>query len=271
MAVERLPELQLAVRAIRGVASAVVRWPDPNGPATLAVRFVDGVDRDAVAEEILRTMEAVAGLDRSVLEVRRLDPVDAAGEGAGDDETGNDETGEDAVGTASDEHDATAEGTSDGARPGSGARGRGAAGALPGPGVRGLRPVLRGLVVERADLEATVTVTLVCAERAMRASATGLATQRQTPRTAARAALVALQGFLPPGVRVDLDWLEVARMPGLGRPDLVHVAVLCLSAEGEDTVVGTAVVRGDAGEAAVRATLDALNRRLERPALPLAG
>ncbi len=43
-------------------------------------------------------------------------------------------------------------------------------------------------------------------------------------------------------------------------------AVTCLSRRGEQVLIGSAIVHSDIREAAVRATLDALNRRLEQPA-----
>lgn len=130
--------------------------------------------------------------------------------------------------------------------------------------VRATRPVFSGLSVQRTDLDSTVSVTLGYEGRTATATVEGLATRRAAPRTAASAALTALREFLPRDVRVQLEWLEVAEAATPGRPELVHAAVTCLTNSGEETFVGTAIVRGDLREAAVRATLDALNRRFER-------
>jgi hypothetical protein len=212
--VERLPDLQSAVRALPGVASATVRWPDPHGPARLEVTFAAEADQERTAAAVLAAMADIAGVDPRDLDARP---------------------------------------TSD------------AAPVPPAPlAARAARPVFSGLVVERTDLDSSVTVTLDQDGRTAQAQADGLATQRSTPRTAAAAALMALRELLPDGVRVQLEWLEVVESPAPGRPDLVHAAVTCLTAAGEETHLGTALVRGDVREAAVRATLDALNRRLDR-------
>lgn len=128
----------------------------------------------------------------------------------------------------------------------------------------GGRPVFSGLTVHRTDLDSSVTVTIGYAGRTASATVEGLATRRAAPHTAASAALSALREFLPPHVRVHLEWLEVIESGAPGRPELVHAAVTCLTNAGEETFVGTAIVRGDLREAAVRATLDALNRRFQR-------
>lgn len=131
-------------------------------------------------------------------------------------------------------------------------------------GSRPGRPVFSGLTVNRTDLDSSVTVTLGYAGRTASATVEGLATRRAAPHTAASAALSALREFLPAHVRVHLEWLEVIESAAPGRPELVHAAVTSLTNSGEETFVGTAIVRGDLREAAVRATLDALNRRFQR-------
>jgi hypothetical protein len=128
---------------------------------------------------------------------------------------------------------------------------------------RGGRPVFAGLTVERTDLDSSVTVTLDYQGRTVKASAEGLATRRSSPRTAAAAVLLAMRELLPADVRVQLEWIELVEASGPNRPEIVHSAVSFLSNAGEETFIGTAIVRADLREAAVRATLDALNRRFE--------
>lgn len=64
-----LVELQTAVRQVPGVASAVIRWPDPEGPASLRVEFATGADRDRVTESVMRTMVEVTDVDLSSMRV----------------------------------------------------------------------------------------------------------------------------------------------------------------------------------------------------------
>lgn len=123
------------------------------------------------------------------------------------------------------------------------------------------RPVFEGLALDRQELDAAVTVTLRWQGRQVSGQATGLASSRHAPRTAAEATLAALRELLPPTVRVQLEWLEAAEV-GAPRERLVQAAVTVLTPAEENAHVGSALVRGDVREAAVRATLDAVNRRL---------
>lgn len=215
----KIPDIQTAVRALQGVRQASVRWPDPDGPATLRVEFTDDADRDDVTGSVLSTLEEIAGVDLQSLELPL--PPRPAPEDEGGRRT-----------------------------------------AMEG-GRRTARPVLVGLTVDREDLEASVTVRLSLGGARVVGRADGLATSRTTPRTAAEAVLVALSELLPDTVRLQLDWLEVFEASG-GRPGLVQCLVTCLSPAGEETFVGSALLREDPREAAVRAILHALNRRLQQ-------
>lgn len=207
----KIPDIQAAVRALQGVRQASVRWPEPDGPATLRVVFSDDADRDGVTASVLATLEDVAGVDLQTLEL----PVPPRPAPEGSEER------------------------------------------------RAARPVFVGLTVDREDLEASVTVRLSMGGARVVGRADGLATSRMTPRTAAEAVLVALTELLPHTVRVQLEWLEVTEA-ARGRPGLVQCGITCLSAAGEETYVGSALLREDPREAAVRATLHALNRRLQQ-------
>ena len=133
--------------------------------------------------------------------------------------------------------------------------------ARPGT-ARGSRPVFAGLSVDRGELDTVVEVSLEIDGRRVIGRAEGLATRQATLVTTAAAALTALRELLPNDVRVQLDWLEVTEPGSPGRLPLVQSAVTCLTREGEELYVGSALARGDIREAAVRATLDAINRRL---------
>lgn len=226
----KIPEVQEAVRALQGVARAIVRWPEPHGPATLHIEFADGADREAVAGEVLDLLERIGGVDLQSLSMPvppapdevETPPMPRAWQ----------------VETQPEQHP---NGSEDDTRS---------------------RPVFAGLTVNRSDLDNSVTVQLRVAGRTITGTAEGMATRRATLRTAAAAALLALRQVVPHDFRLQLDWLEVVEGVGPDRPDMVHAAVTCLSGEGEETFLGSAMVRDDLREAAVRATLDALNRRL---------
>lgn len=123
------------------------------------------------------------------------------------------------------------------------------------------RPVFVGLAVDRSELDTAIEVTLEVDGRQVSGRAEGLASYHQSTRTTAAATLMALREVLPPGVRLQLEWLEA--IDGQGhRPTVVHVAVTTLTHAGESVDIGSAFVRGDLRESTVRATLDAVNRRL---------
>lgn len=210
----QLPEVQQSVRALDGVSGAYVRWPDPNGPASLHVQFAEGADRDAVRDQIAAILRDVGGVDLATLEV-----ADHPGDSSGLDESAD-------------------------ARPG--------------------RAAFAGLLVDQNNLDAAVDVTLLLHGRRITGHAEGLATGHALPRTAATATLGALREILPDGFRAELDWLRVVEVDQHDVPAVVQTAVTVLTRNGNEQFVGSAIVRGDVKEAAVRATLSALNRRIER-------
>jgi hypothetical protein len=89
------------------------------------------------------------------------------------------------------------------------------------------------------------------------ATATGSGANRAVVGATARAAESAMGG----SVRLDVEAVD---MLGIGSDRVGVVVVTLLSERGVDRVTGAALVRGDARETLVRATLDALNRRTER-------
>lgn len=125
----------------------------------------------------------------------------------------------------------------------------------------GLRPAFVGLAVDRSELDTAVDVTLEVGGRQITGQARGLASYHHSARTAAQATLAALGEVLPPGVRLELEWVEVHGAQGQ-RPAVVQAAVTILTHAGETVDIGCAFGRGDLRESAVRATLDAVNRRL---------
>lgn len=214
-AVERLPELQAAVRALAGVAWAAVVWPDPHGPATLHVAFEGGADAERVARSVLATMGEVAGvgveglhLQVAVEEPPGREPV---------------------------EH----------------------------------RPLLADVSTDTEGAGGAVSVTL--AQEGRVSTATAGAPGEASLEVAVTATLQALQGLLGRHPRARLDWVAAVQAPSAGQPEVVHVGITVHTSGEPEQHVGAALVRGDRLEAAARATLDALTRRLQRPEPPEQG
>jgi hypothetical protein len=237
----QLPEVQNAIRALDGVSGAFVRWPDPDGPATLHVRFADGVDKATVSDQIAAILSDVGGVDLQTLEQEPSADAPAAPPDVPDplpDAAVQDGGQAPADSAAAAAPDAPAAATA--------ARGR---------------PAFAGILVDQQQLDTVINVTLRHAGRTVTGSAEGLASSQTVAKTAAAATIKALRELLPADVRIELDWLRVADVEERG---VVQSAVTMLSRTGEELFVGSALVRGDVQEAAVRATLCALNRRLER-------
>jgi hypothetical protein len=213
----QLPEVQNAIRALDGVTGAYVRWPDPDGPATLHVRFAEGADKQTVSDRIAAILSEVGGVD-----LQDVQPEAGPSEGS--------------------PREAAAAGRGGAHRPG--------------------RPALAGIAVDQQGLDTAVDVTLRCDGRTVTGSAEGLSSAQTAPRTAAAATVVALREVLTDDVRLDLEWLRVEGEERGGK--VVHAAVTMLSHAGEEVFLGSAWVRGGVEEAAARATLCALNRRLEQ-------
>lgn len=91
--------------------------------------------------------------------------------------------------------------------------------------------------------------------------AEGLNARHHLMRLAAEATLEAVNLAVDPEVRFARE--EVGLVP-FNRRDIALVTVTMLSRGSEETLVGAALVKGDPVEAAVRAALDAVNRRLTR-------
>jgi len=126
------------------------------------------------------------------------------------------------------------------------------------PAERG-RPRLRSVTVERARDVLEVAVTLDCRGRRLRGRASESGPASDVRRLAARATLEALGPVLSDGYRPELVELCRIRIAGL-------LALICAVSgpRGAAPLLGVCRLGPDEGEAAARATLDALNRILGR-------
>jgi hypothetical protein len=92
-------------------------------------------------------------------------------------------------------------------------------------------------------------------------TATGPAAQSARLRLVGEASLRAIEHLLP-GDALALDSIGA---PAIGMKTVLVAVVVATGEAGEEITVGSALSSGDDSETAVRAVLDALNRRIGRP------
>lgn len=142
--------------------------------------------------------------------------------------------------------------------------GAGAAAPPVGPAVPPSRARRRAAIRELVALpdgeDVTVLATLRLADQEVVGRARGLDTRRGRWRTIAEATLGAVNELTDGRLRVEVDHVTV-----LAFPDLAHVtvAVTVIVDRVEERFLGAAMVRDDPDRAVMRASLDAVNRRVE--------
>ena len=124
----------------------------------------------------------------------------------------------------------------------------------------GARPAIARMHLVSSGLDVTASVTLSSGEAQATGEARGAASQTGVHRAVATATLRAVEQLVEGQVRFELDHLEVTPM---GTERTVVIALTLLTGRGAERLTGAAAVREDVRQAVIRATLDALNRRLE--------
>jgi hypothetical protein len=122
----------------------------------------------------------------------------------------------------------------------------------------GPRPALTSITTERRGSDAIVSVTLGIDGSAFSGTADGPASSGHRPRVVAAATLAALTELL--GIEAHVDSSQILEL-GM-REVAVTTLVLEIPRLGQQTVCGSALVRGDAEDAVARSVLAAVNRRL---------
>jgi hypothetical protein len=122
------------------------------------------------------------------------------------------------------------------------------------------RPAISRMHLVSSGLDVTASVTLSSGERTAVGEARGAASQSGVHRAVATATLRAVEELVDGQMRCELDHLEVTPM---GNERTVLVSLTLLTSKGTERLTGAAGVREDVRQAVIRATLDALNRRLE--------
>jgi len=123
------------------------------------------------------------------------------------------------------------------------------------------RPAISRMQLTSSGLEVTATVSLSFRDRSAVGESVGTATQSGVHRAVSAATLRAIEELVGSAARFELEHVEVTLV---GHERTALVALTMVSASGADRLTGSAVVREDVRQAIIRATLDALNRRLDR-------
>ena len=231
--------LVAALKAVQGVVDADVAPAADGGLGTLRLDLAAGVDEAAVANQVSRVLREQFGLgvdaDRvELVEVPDLqvihDEPEAADEPAPEGQVSVEEHVSETPGVP-----------------------------LLEPRLAG-RPSIAKMHLVSAGLDVTASVTLSASGRTATGECRGLASPSGVHRAVAVATLRAVEELVGAVARVELEHLEITPM---GTERTVVVLLTLLTAQGSEHLTGAAAVRDDVRQAVIRATLDALNRRLE--------
>ncbi len=122
------------------------------------------------------------------------------------------------------------------------------------------RILIQRMQLVSAGLGVTTSVSLSWLGTAYVGESSAAATPSSVHRSVATATLRALEEVVGTAARFELEQLEINQ---LGPDRAVVVVVSMLTKLGSERLTGVSVVREDVRQAVIRATLDALNRRLE--------
>lgn len=128
------------------------------------------------------------------------------------------------------------------------------------PPQRSLRPEIVRTDLVTTGLEFSATIVLSSQARAATGDARGALTATGMQRAVAQATLRAVERLARDKARLELEHLDVSLT---GQDRTVIVGLTMVTPRGVERLTGAAIVREDESRAVVRATLDALNRRLE--------
>lgn len=226
MSVTDFREIVAALRDVPGVADADVEPDDDGGMGLLRLGLEAGVDEVAVATSVGRLLRERFGLGVDAERVQIVEDAEISRAGAT---------------TATNVTSSTTELD------------------VPQQRLAG-RPAISRMHLVSSGLDVTATVSLTSDGRTAAGEARGSASQSGVQRAVATATLRAVEELAGDIARFELDHLEVAH---LGSDRMIIVALTMLSSRGTERLTGAAAVREDVRQAVIRATLDALNRRLE--------
>jgi hypothetical protein len=274
-------QLELAIASVPGVAAAEVAR-SAEGRDRLRISLVPGEDPEAIAWSVAATLRerfgialdpaaisartVVDGRDDAIRVIRRIDPLPSppdldvleGGDGVVDVEP----DGTDVPGAAegSERTDETTALGRAAELPDEGDAVRTAPATTGGAVLRRLRPAITALDVRPNGDDIEVTATLRLGGREASGQARGLRTRRGRWRAISEATIDALGPLSGERVRAHVDHVTILSFTELAH---VSVSVTLLTDRGEETFLGAALIRDDPDRAVMRATLDAVNRRVE--------
>jgi hypothetical protein len=246
-------EVERAIRSVPGVAAATVTRAEDTGRGRLRIRLRPGEDPERVSWSVAATLRERFDIAMDPDEIRpRLtsapddDEVCSTSPDAG---THRDDEGPVLMmDHGSNEGDEQRETTR--------APARGPAGATCPPV---WRAAIRDLNSRNDGLTVSVTASLELDGRLAAGEAQGAPTARGLRRAIAEATVRALSGLTDQPLRAQVDRVTVSDAD----PMAVTVLVSFVSSRGEELLLGGSIVRDDVEHAVMRATLDALNRRVQ--------
>ncbi|MBA1333999.1 MAG: hypothetical protein HPY66_1483 [Firmicutes bacterium] len=124
-----------------------------------------------------------------------------------------------------------------------------------------LRLVFKSMEQVSKGLDLEVKVTLSHRDKDYTGSCKGINTSRNVGRIVAQSALQAVSEFMNFGEAFIVEDIRELKMAS---SNVVNVAITYIDRNGEQMLVGSSVVAGDTKEAIVKATLDAVNRRITK-------
>jgi hypothetical protein len=249
----RYDELERALSSVPGIVTATVAVSDETGRGRLRIRLAPGEDPDAVSWAVAATLRERFGIALDPEAIRpRFDPETADDQVAGGAAHAGDVDSvlapEAIVGCC----------TGDRPRPPA-VTDVAEAGIVAASDAR-VRAAIRDLVTRQGDRDVEVTATLELGDRCGRSVARAIPTRRGVWRAVAEATVGALGELTGDQLHAGIDRVSVSSQDD---PAMATVLVSVLSDRGEETLLGASLVRDDPEGAVMRATLDALNRRVE--------
>jgi hypothetical protein len=276
-------ELERALSSVPGIVTASIVSQE-TGRARLRIRVAPGDDPEAVSWAVAATLRERFGiaLDPDTIRPRISADVAPATAPSGEDVEASAPTAPPPEDTDAGELDgdpgdtgpsgatpATAVPSPAEVVPTSGAPGSPDRAAPAGDAEQGVRvrAAIRDLVTRHGHQEVEAIATLEVGTRQGRSAARAIPTRRGLWRAVAEATVGALGQLTDDHLRAEVDRVHVSSRDD---PAVATVLVTVLSDRGEETLLGASLLRDDPENAVMRATLDALNRRVE-PWLAAAG
>lgn len=127
-----------------------------------------------------------------------------------------------------------------------------------------LRLQIMGVETKRNGVTSEIAVELGTDKTVQRGTASGPETPSNRMRLVANASLDALTRFLPAGHSLLLEATSIEKV---GRREVAVVCITLITPDHEETLMGTCAINRDLVLSTVKATLDALNRRLGKLAV----